>query len=165
MPDFVEMVKSIAVNAVNATNPVALVFGTVKKVSPLAIKISDQVTLYKEMLIVPKHLNRRMAHVQIEGTTRKTEITYPPFESLSHTHGIGNEYPIKFKVGDQEITISGEVTDETTFYFPDFPPNYHNHEVSLGSMITIYEGLQVGDKTALLRMQGGQQYFVLGVVE
>lgn len=165
MPDFVEMIKNIAVNAVKAEKPVSLVFGTVKTVHPLSIKISNQLILNQDVLILPKHLQKRTPLIHMSGNTLKTEIKYPPFESLSHKHGIGNEHPIQFKVGEYDVTITGELTDEATFYFPDFPPNSHNHYVALGTTLTVYEGLQEMDKVALLRMQGGQQYFVLGVVE
>lgn len=164
MADLVEMIKAISVDAVHAEVPMALLFGTVKKTYPLTVKINETLTLSTENLILPKHLQPKTEYVGIKGTTATTKIEYPPFESLSHSHGIGNECPIQFKIGEYDVTIAGETTDETTFYFPDFPPNYHQHAVELGTYLPIREALSNGDKLALLRMQGGQQYFVLGVV-
>ena len=53
MHDFFEMIKNIAVNAVNAGKPVHIMFGTVKETSPFSVEVASDLrfTLPSKFLI------------------------------------------------------------------------------------------------------------------
>ena len=51
-----EVIKQVAVNAYNSTNPVALLYGHVISVNPIKIKITDTLTLDQEFFVVQGEL-------------------------------------------------------------------------------------------------------------
>ncbi len=53
MHDFFEMIKNIAVNAVNAGKPVHIMFGTVKETSPFSVEVASDLrfTLPSKFLV------------------------------------------------------------------------------------------------------------------
>ncbi|AEV17647.1 MULTISPECIES: DUF2577 domain-containing protein [Geobacillus] len=48
----IDLIKTVAVKAVEATNPVNVLFGTVVSESPLAIQIHQRLKLTEEFLVV-----------------------------------------------------------------------------------------------------------------
>jgi len=50
MTQLVELIKSIAIKAVEDTKPVQLVYGTVASVSPLSVKVSQKMILPSSVL-------------------------------------------------------------------------------------------------------------------
>ena len=96
MPDasqFIDIIKTAAVDAVEATKPVNLIFGRVASVSPLSVRLDQQRTITANFLM---------------------RLNY------------------------------GGATQE-------------------GEAVSVYS-FSVGDSVALLRMQGGQKYLILGTV-
>lgn len=59
-------VKKAAVMAVEATNPVNVLYGTVEKAKPLEIRIHEKLKLTEEFLDVAEHLTRHERVVTIE---------------------------------------------------------------------------------------------------
>ncbi|MBG9657813.1 DUF2577 domain-containing protein [Cytobacillus firmus] len=59
-------VKKAAVKAVEATNPVNVLYGTVEKAKPLEIRIHEKLKLTEEFLDVAEHLTRHERIVTIE---------------------------------------------------------------------------------------------------
>lgn len=54
----INLIKQEALKAVNATNPVNVLTGTVTSMTPLKINIHQKLTLTKEFLIVTERLTR-----------------------------------------------------------------------------------------------------------
>ena len=108
MASLLDVIKAAGVQAVNADNPVSILFGTVITVEPLSVQIDQRLTLPQEVLIIPEHMTR-----------------YEVDLSHFHTHPDGS---------------TGN---------------------SLGVLV-IREGIQLRDKLILLRVQGGQEYLVVG---
>ncbi|WNX84045.1 DUF2577 domain-containing protein [Agathobaculum sp. NTUH-O15-33] len=52
MPDLFELIKTIAVSAVEARRPVEICFGTVQSTAPLTVRLSQKLVLEKEFFIV-----------------------------------------------------------------------------------------------------------------
>ena len=50
--DFIKIVKQAAIDAVNASNPVAVMFGKVLSTNPLKINVEQKMTLTKEQLVL-----------------------------------------------------------------------------------------------------------------
>lgn len=63
----INLIKREALKAVNATNPVNVITGTVTSTSPLQINIHQKLTLTNEFLIVIEHVTRYT--VNVSGTT------------------------------------------------------------------------------------------------
>jgi len=89
--------KRAGLGAVEATNPVAILYGTVTAVQPLEVRIDQRLTLPEPFLIVPEHMT------------------------------------------ESRITVDGQE-------------------------IVIRKALEPGDRLVLMRVQGGQQYMVMGRV-
>lgn len=97
-----EIIKQAGVQAIDANNPVNILFGEVLSTDKLRVKINQKLILPQETLLIPESLTRY-------------EI------DLTHNHGEGS---------------------------------------ALGKIV-IREGLKVGDKVLLLRVQGGQKFVVM----
>ncbi len=63
--DLVKNIKQAAVEAVNASKPAGVIYGTVQSVNPLEIFVEQKLVLTKEFVVVPEHL-----------TDYETEITF-----------------------------------------------------------------------------------------
>lgn len=108
MATLLDVIKLAGSQAVNAENPVNVLFGIVTAINPLSVQIDQKLILPEEVLIIPEHMTR-----------------YEVDLSHSHTHPQGS---------------TGS---------------------SLG-VIVIREGIVLGDRLILLRVQGGYQYLVIG---
>lgn len=86
MANLLQTIKRAAVDAVAASNPVALSVGSVVSVSPLKISLSQQLTLTEQFLIVPQSLTdykvkieftekTKGANVELNGTDYNGSIT------------------------------------------------------------------------------------------
>ena len=106
LPNAVELVKQAAVEAVDATKPVFLLFGEVISVSPLKIQV-DQKSIYTEKMLV---LTRNVTDFEVDMTV--SHITEnraggsgdPAFASHNHEYK-GKK---KFKVHNA-LTVGDEV--------------------------------------------------------
>lgn len=123
MANLLQTIKRAAVEAVEASNPVAVSVGTVLSISPLKISLNQALTLTEQFLIVPQGL-----------TDYKTKIEFTQKTKGAVVELDGKQY-------------NGNITLNAT-----------THEV------TIYNGLKVGEKVLLLKMQGGQKYLVIDKV-
>lgn len=70
--EFVKIIKKAAVEAVNATKPVAVMFGTVTSASPLKINIEQKMTLGASQLILSRNV-----------TDYKTQITIDKAQTIT----------------------------------------------------------------------------------
>lgn len=105
------LIKQAGVGAVDASNPVAILYGNVTKVDPLEVYVHQRLTLTEDFLVVTESLTRY-------------EV------DLRHAHS----------------TSEGATSEALT------------------GKIVIREGLKVGNKVLLVRVQGGQQFVVLDKV-
>ena len=101
MSNLLQVIKTAAIDAVNASNPVSVLVGQVVSANPIKISLNQKLTLEDPFIVIPENMT---------------------------------DY-------DTKIKIDGEIKD-----------------------ITVYNALKTGDKVVLLRMQGGQKYFVLSKV-
>ncbi|WP_438435398.1 DUF2577 domain-containing protein [Gorillibacterium sp. sgz500922] len=68
----VDLIKQIGVGAVEAGQPVAVVYGTVTKTSPLEVTVEQRLALPEAFLLVPESLTR------YEQTVGSTTIVIRP---------------------------------------------------------------------------------------
>lgn len=54
----IDVIKKIAINAINASNPVNVLIGTVSKINPIEIEIHQKLKLSKEFLIMTERVTK-----------------------------------------------------------------------------------------------------------
>lgn len=64
---FVELIKRIAVEAVEAGKPAGIYTGTVSSTNPLKVSLSQKITLEDDMLILPRHLTDYNVDMTVNG--------------------------------------------------------------------------------------------------
>lgn len=137
LPDATELVKVIkraATDANEAAKPSNIVFGKVVSVTPLQINVEQKMVLGKSQLVLSRNVTD--FRTAISMTTADGWAT----ESSTHKHEIKDTY-----------TSGGTCEDNT-----------HKHNINKkGLMITIHNGLAVGDQVILVRQRGGQKFIVL----
>jgi len=90
MPNIIETIKRIALDAVKASNPVAIVFGKIISIEPLKINIEQRLTLDESHLIL---------------TSLVTD-----FEVDMTSSGVRNSYIVHFglKIGETVILLQAQ---------------------------------------------------------
>lgn len=130
-----ELIKTTALAAFQASNPVNIVLGKVIEAKPLKIEIHSKLILSDEFLLVAEHLTRheRIASIQFK---------YPN----SYTKGqIGDE-------GKQTSSKRQNQGESTAVPYEEYEMKYLK--------LVLEDGLKEGDKVIMHRVQGGQKYFV-----
>ncbi len=107
MPNSLELVKRAALDAVEASKPVYLMFGQVISASPLKIQVDQKVTLTETMLILTRSVTDYEVDMTVAHTTEEKAGGAGDAAFMSHSHDyIGRK---KFKVhnalveGDQVV--------------------------------------------------------------
>lgn len=133
----IDIMKRAAIDANEASQPTDLRYGTVTSVTPLAVQITNQMTIPQSLLILPNHLTDYTVPVTFNWTTETAG---------DHNHS----YSGSDSGGDSH---SGNVDNNGD----------HTHQIVSGKSktITIHNALKVGDKVALIRKQGGQAFYIL----
>lgn len=130
-----DIIKQTALEVFQSTNPVNILYGTVIESKPLKIEVNSNFILTEEFLLVSEHLTRHERKVSIQYDYPKTwtrnEIGDSQRVTSSKRNNIG----------------SGEV------------PPYENFDINYAKII-FEDGLKIGDKVILHRVQGGQKYYV-----
>ena len=72
--DLVKLIKKAAVDAVNASKPANMLFGTVISTSPLKIKVDQKLTLGKAQLVLSENLTNRSVSILIDGVQQTATI-------------------------------------------------------------------------------------------
>lgn len=131
-----DIIKKLALDAVHTSQPMQCLFGTVTSIEPLRIKIDDYEYLQEDDLILSNLVKDHSVDITVSMQTVDDNYLIP-----DHTHGNGN---------------NGNPTSTT----PDFNTTHH-HDIKGKKKITFHYDLKNGEKVVLLRVQGGQKYFVV----
>lgn len=142
-----DVIKKAAQSQSNAGQPAALVFGVVMTEEPeITIQVDGRFLIEKENIVIPKHLRKGE-----QWDSHKHKL-FPPVAPMNLT-GI--------MVGTDGGAEPSDVADHAHKLDDIYWTN--NDDNTLKGR-EIYYGLKVGDKVALFRNAGGQQYYVMGVV-
>ncbi|WP_342556638.1 DUF2577 domain-containing protein [Lysinibacillus sp. FSL P4-0201] len=135
MMSLLDLIKTTAMAAFQASNPVNIVVGEVIESKPLKIEVHSKLILTDEFLLVAEHLTRH---------ERIVSLSYEHVQNFSSG-----------RIGD-----ALKQTSSTRKNIGESAPNpYEKYEMKYAQFI--YEdGLKIGDKVVLHRVQGGQKYFV-----
>ena len=69
MATLIEIIKKAAVDAVNASRPVAVVYGVVTSVDPLKIQIDQKITLDDSFLVLTRNVTDHVLDLTMNHTT------------------------------------------------------------------------------------------------
>lgn len=136
--ELLKIIKTAAATAVQSEKPAELCFGTVTAVNPLKITVEQKLTLGENQLILTKAVTDHQVDIEVSHYT-----VNDAFMNGKHTHAIFDTYT----GGGSCDTGNLDTT--------------HKHAYKGRKKITIYNGLLVGEKVLLLRVQGGQRFVVL----
>lgn len=143
----VSAVKRAAVEAVNATKPVNIMFGVVLSVEPLKIQLEQKAILGQKMLALTRNVTDYTVEISLDHETEPALNTHVHSYS-GNTDSAGS--------GPHAHGYSGETT----------PTNLtHTHAYKGKKTFTIHNALKVGERVVLLRIQGGKKYIVLDRLE
>jgi len=130
-----ELIKTTAMAAFHASNPVNIVFGKVIEAKPLKIELHSKLILTDEFLFVAEHLTRHERVVSIQ-------FQYPKNYTKRQIGDEGKQASSKRKSQGEARAIP-----------------YEHYEMKYAKIV-FEDGLKIGDKVVLHRVQGGQKYFV-----
>lgn len=147
--DLLKIIKQAAIEAIEASKPVNMVFGTVISTSPLQIQIEQKLTLSSDQLVLSRNVTNYQTSIYVDMDTDYRTVSF----DFSHTHEIDlkttkeedHEHSVKGSTKEKEISLNKS----------------HRHNISGTFNVTINNGLKVNDYVILARMQEGQKYIVL----
>lgn len=84
MPNLIEIIKISAVEAVKASNPVAIVFGKVTSIEPLKINIEQRLTLDESHLM----LTSLVSDFEVEMTADHVTENTSGVDFANHNHAV-----------------------------------------------------------------------------
>lgn len=98
MADMNELIKKIALFAIEETKPTTLVFGEVTSVSPLKITIDQKFTLSQDFLILTNNVRDHDVYVTVDFSTETKNLSADSI-NLSHSHSIKGKKKIRVHNG------------------------------------------------------------------
>ena len=145
--DFLRLIKKAATEAVEASKPCNLVFGTVTSTSPLKINVEQKMTLTSAQLVLSRNVTDYKVNIEIDDATENGgDIDLTHNHSYSGTTGSSNSHSHSYSGTTDE---GGNINI------------VHSHEIKGTKEITVKSALVVGDEVLMIRMQGGQKYIVI----
>lgn len=164
MANLLNTIQQIAVQAVQANNPISFLYGTVKKVNPLAIEVGDNgLVIPEEGLILCEPVIEKKIVIKKHNHTIGSSL-------VSHTHsvsGTAGEFPFSTTSTassglNAKTTVDDTVIDAYCWEFKDdnklpVEPKEPTDEI----IVTINKALEVGEKVVMLKVCSGQEFIVL----
>lgn len=110
MPNIVEIIKMAAVEAVNASSPMGVVFGKVISVSPLKVNVEQRLTLDESHLILLNTVRDHQVEISFDDASIKNIV-----KDYSMSDVPGTDYKLTFqqKVKNKVTIYNGLKVDET----------------------------------------------------
>lgn len=139
-----DIIKQMAVNAVNSTQPFAFYYGTVTSVDPIEIEIDQKLKLGEKQLIFSTLVQDFDVDMYMEHEVEETD--------LIHNHTVAPSSVCSFS----GAPLSGIISIQNS---PD--SDKHIHEYKGVKTFTLNLKLAKDEKVLLLRIQGGQKFLVL----
>jgi hypothetical protein len=102
LPNLVELIKKAAVDAVNASMPTAIVFGTVVSIAPLKINVEQRLILTTAQLILTNNVRDYDLNMTVDHSTEDKSGGSGESSFASHNHAYTGKK--KFTVHNGLIT-------------------------------------------------------------
>lgn len=166
LADMVSLIKQIAMDAFNASNPSSVVFGKVESVNPLRINVEQKMVLTSEFLVLTNAVRDHYIEMTVDHRTDITSLnanhshtSNSSFEGTAETRISNTVSPPSTTVSSQAQTeVSGTVDTQVN----DVKINLdHSHSYSGRKRFLIHNGLKTGEGVILLQIQGGQKFIVM----
>ena len=150
----VELVKTAALEAVEAAKPVHFLFGVVLSPAPMEIQVDQKMTLYGDSLVLTRNVTDYTVRVTLSEATEAAlgEIDLTHAHGYSGTTGAGGQ--------DSHSHSYGGTTQEA-----GYRDLTHTHAVQGVKTLLIHNALKAGDRVLLARIQGGKRLVVLDRLE
>ena len=161
--DLLNTIKKAATEAVDASKPVAILFGKVLNVSPLEINVEQKMILHSAQLVLSRNVTDYSTEATVAWSSNDTQL------NANHTHNINGDISINSNAtinpnpDNEQITISNEINNNMSIAQKSINLT-HAHSITGRKKIIIHNGLKIDDEVLLLRMQGGQKYIVIDKV-
>ena len=154
MSNLLKTIQKIAVQAVNATNPVTFYIGTVASEKPLSIRLHNTTLEVGEDFLV-------MTDAVVEKKITIDQHDHAIGSALTnHTHVLsGSCSTPSTDLGGAKVdptTLSGSCTE----HGDDLPVEQKDNKL----VITYNRGLKKDDKVLMLKVSNGQQFVILSRV-
>ena len=162
MLDVNDLLKA-ATEAVDASKPVAILFGKVLNISPLEINVEQKMILHSAQLVLTRNVTDYSTDVTVVWSSNDTQL------NANHTHNIDGNISVNSNAtinpnpDNEQITISNEISNNMSISQKNINLTHANSITGRKKMI-IHNGLKIDDEVILLRMQGGQKYIVIDKV-
>ncbi|KPU45819.1 hypothetical protein OXPF_06080 [Oxobacter pfennigii] len=120
MPSLLDVIKKAGVDAVNANNPVNVLYGEVVSINPLSVNIEQRLTLTADFLIVPESLTRYEIDIthghqyqDNNGSGSTTRTTQPALAPIVIRTGLqpGDKVILLRMQGGQDYLILDKVVE------------------------------------------------------
>ena len=109
MPNYLELIKKAAIDAVKAENPVVILYGNVTSIEPLRISIEQKLTLTSAQLILTKNVIDYDIEMTVDHTTEPTFGGSGEASFASHSHEYSGKKTFRIhnglKVNDEVILL------------------------------------------------------------
>ena len=108
MPSMIQIIKKAAIEAVEASNPTKLIYGTVRSTSPLSIKIDQKFTIPEEFLVLTKNVR----DYEVEVTMNLfTENKSGGSGTIHNSLKVGDKVILLREQGGQKYIVLDKVGD------------------------------------------------------
>lgn len=162
--DLLNSIKKAATDAVEAGNPVNILYGIVTSTSPLKINVEQKMILEEPQLILTRNVTDYTVDVTIAWSTNTIQLNANHSHELTGDISISSSGTINPNPDNESIDISNEVSNSMKICQKNINLS-HEHSISGTKKMEIHNGLKLNEKVLLLRMQGGQEYIVLDRVK
>lgn len=148
--DMINIMKAAALGAVEAGNPVNICFGSVEAEEPLSVSVEQKLILGREQLILTRNVTEYTVEMTVDHVTEEAleELDFSHNHSYSGETEKGGEPSHSHLYAGETDSASGRIAA-------------HAHGYKGRKTFTVHNGLKVGEKVLLIRLQGGQKYLVL----
>jgi hypothetical protein len=106
MPSMIEIIKTAAIEAVAASNPAAVLFGTVKSVDPLKIQVEQKLILEEAHLMLTSLVSDFDVDLTMDHETQEHTHTHTITDTYSGGGSASNETHKHSIVGDKTVTVN-----------------------------------------------------------
>jgi hypothetical protein len=112
----IPIIKKAAIDAVDSTQPVQFVFGTVISVSPLKIQVTPKLTLGKGNLALSGTLTKHSVRVTVKGETEsaddhKHDISIPVTVTIDNSLKTGDSVILARMQGGNKYLVLDKAVD------------------------------------------------------
>lgn len=161
--DLLNSIKRAAKDAVEASKPVALMYGKVLNTSPLEINVEQKMILHAAQLVLTRNVSDYTTDVTVAWVSNDTQL------NANHTHNLNGDISVNSTAtinpnpDNEQVSISNEISNDMSIAQKNINLT-HAHSITGKKKMIIHNGLKIDDEVLLLRMQGGQKYIVIDKV-